>query len=380
MKNLYIVVVGIFVFIFLSLLSGGNTQSKTEYKVASSNISNSTAELNITISDENITPIIEESVVLPEGNETKENNDTNSTNIRYCSEKVHVYSDDGNYTREYKLDNENRVVFIKGRFGNFFEGEMQFSYTQHSNKAEFFNSKLDTYTLYQDDIDEYNRNTYHHRVYRDSDDNITEDSVSIEYDDNLQEPNSDEDIEDINNLTRYSYVYDGENQIKYYEKYNKDGKKILAYTKLNGKLNDRIVYKYNDNGSLASKTFLYKYRTSKTIFYSNNGKKERIFEENFYDMNISDRNYSDDYIFQDKLATENIYNDKHKLIESRTYDDGNLTTRDEYKYDKNGDLLSDVEYDENGSITTEVQYKNGELIKVIEDGKVTMDVELIPCD
>jgi len=379
MKYLYIAVIGIFVFIFLSILSGGDTQSKIEYKVASSNISNSTAELNITISDENMTPIIEESVVFPEENETKENNDTNSTTIRYCSEKVHVYSDDGNYTRYYELDDKNRVVLIKGRFGNFFEGEMKFSYSQNSNKAEFFNSKKDTYAFHQDDTDEYNRNTYHRRVYRDSDDNITENSVSIEYDDDLQEPNSDEDIKDINNLTKYNYIYYGENQIKYYEKYNEDGKKILAYTTLNGKLNDRIVYKYNDNGSLASKTFLYKYRTSKTIFYSNNGKKERIFEESFHDL-ISDINYSDDHIFQDELSTENIYNDKHKLIESRTYDDGNLTMRDEYKYDKNGDLLSDVEYDENGSITTEVQYKNGELIKVIEDGKVIADAELIPCD
>jgi len=88
MKYLYIAVIGIFVFIFLSILSGGDTQSKIEYKVASSNISNSTAELNITISDENITPIIEESVIFPEENETKKNNDTNSTTIRYCSEKV----------------------------------------------------------------------------------------------------------------------------------------------------------------------------------------------------------------------------------------------------------------------------------------------------
>jgi len=380
MKYLYIAVIGIFVFIFLSLLSDGDTQSKIEYKVASSNISNSTAELHIEISDENMTPIIEESVVLPEENETKENNDTNSTTIRYCSEKVHIYSDDGNYTRYYELDDKNRVVLIKGRFGNFFEGEMKFSYSQNSNKAEFFNSKLDTYTLYQDDTDEYNRNIYHHRVYRDSDDEVQEKSISIEYDDDLQEPNSDEDIEDINNLTEYSYFYVGENPIIYHEKYNEDGKKVLAYTTVNGKIIDRIVYKYNDNGSLATKTFLYKYKLSKTIFYSNNGKKERIFKESSHDMNISDSNYSDDYIFQDELSTENIYNDKHKLIESRTYDDGNLTTRDEYKYDKNGDLLSDVEYDENGSITTEVQYKNGELIKVIEDGKVTMDIELIPCD
>jgi len=379
MKNLYIVIVGIFVFIFLSLLSGGNTQSKTEYKVASSNISNSIAELNITISDENITPIIEESVVLPEGNETKENNDTNSTTIRYCSKKIHLYGDDENHTTEYELDNENRVVLIKGSFGSYFEGEIQFSYAQNSKKVEVFNSKHDTYTLYQDDTDEYNRNTYYHRVYRDSDDNITEDSVSIEYDDNLQEPNSDEDIEDINNLTRYSYFYDGENQIKYYEKYNEDGKKILAYTKLNGKLHDRIVYKYNDNGSLVTKTFLYKYRTSKTIFYSNNGKKERIFEESFHDINISDRNYSDDYIFQDELSTENIYDDRHQLVENRIYNDRNLTMRNEFKYNKNGKLLNDLEYDQNGSITSEMQYKNGELIKVIEDGKVTMDVELIPC-
>jgi len=380
MKNLYIVIIGIFVFIFLSILSGGDTQSKIEYKVASSNILNNTAELNISISDEEITPIVEDNIILSEENETKENNDTNSTTIRYCSKKIYIYSDDENYTTEYELDNENRVVLIKGSFGGYFEGEMQFSYAQNSKKIEVFNSKLGTYALYQDDTDEYNKNTYHRRLYRDSDDNITEDSVSIEYDDNLQEPNSDEDIEDINNLTRYSYVYDGENQIKYYEKYNEDGKKILAYTKLNGKLNDRIVYKYNDNGSLASKTFLYKYRTSKTIFYSNNGKKERIFEENFYDMNISDRNYSDDYIFQDKLATENIYNDKHKLVESRMYNGANLIMRDEFKYDKNGKLLNDLEYDQNGSITSEMQYKNGELIKVIEDGKVTMDVELIPCD
>jgi len=62
--------------------------------------------------------------------------------------KVHIYSDDGNYTREYKLDDKNRVVLIKGCFGDFFEGEIQYSYAQHSNKAEFFNSKKDTYALH----------------------------------------------------------------------------------------------------------------------------------------------------------------------------------------------------------------------------------------
>jgi len=167
MKNLYITVIGIFVFIFLSILGVDDTQSKIDYKVASSNISNSTAELNITISNEKITPIVEESIVLPEENETKENNDTNSTIIRYCSKKIHLYNDDEHSTIEQELDNENRVVLLKGSWGSYFEGEVQFSYAQNSKKVEVFNSKLDTYAFYQDDTDEYKRNIYHNRVDRD---------------------------------------------------------------------------------------------------------------------------------------------------------------------------------------------------------------------
>jgi len=381
MKNLYIAVIGIFVFIFLSILLDSDTkEKKIDYKVASSNISNSIDEFNITILDTNTTPTVEENIVSAEKNETKENNDTNSTNVRYCSKKVHIYRYDDNFTSEYEFDDENRVVLIRKDYGEYFKGEIKFSYDENSRKVEVFNSKIDTYKLYQDDKDEYNRNIYHRIVYRDSEDDIMEYSVSIEYDENLQEPN-DEDIEDINNLTQYQYFGPKETKIKYHEKYNEDGKKVLAYTTLNGNIFDRIVYKYNDDGSLATKTFFYSNRTSKTIFYSNNGKIERIFEESSKDINITDGNYSDDYIFQDNLYIENIYNDEHQLIQSRhIYDDGNFIIKDEYKYDKDGNLASDIEYDQNGSITSKTLYKNGELIKVIEDGKVVVDVEFIPCE
>jgi len=380
MKNLYIAVFGIFVFIFLSILLSSDTKHKQiDYKVASLNISNSIDDFNITMLDINTTSTVEESIVLAEENETKENNDTNSTDIRYCSKKVHVYRYDDNFTSEYEFDDENRVVLIKRDYGKYFKGEIKFSYDGNSKKVEVFNSKIDTYKLYQDDKDEYNRNTYHRILYRDSYDDIKEYSISIEYDENLQEPNN-EDIEDINNLTKYQYFGEEKIKIKYHEKYNEDGKKVLAYTTLDGNIFDRIVYKYNDDGSLATKTFLYSNRTSKTIFYSNNGKIERIFEESSKDINITDGNYSDDYIFQDNFSIENIYNDKHQLVQSRhIYNDGDLIIKDKYKYDKNGNLLSNIEYDKNGSIISETLYKNGELIKVIEDGEVVVDVELIPC-
>jgi YD repeat-containing protein len=180
--------------------------------------------------------------------------------------------------------------------------------------------------------------------------------------------------DDYGRLVKVKVDYKGDTSVVERYKYNNEGKKVYSYKSNNEDgLEEKIDYKYNDDGQLVKKVIKTAdgYIQTEKYKYDEAGNKIREVDNREQDGELLAE-------FEKKLK----YNDNHKLLELKLFRNDKLIRTEEYDYDDKGNKIlekingeyalsgkehskwNEWEYDDSGNLLKKlVKNKNGDIIK-----------------